>query len=472
MKFNLKNTIAALGLAAATYIGSPKAYADQQDAGTADAAADAGCTDCQTPESSDEPIGTQQQTIVYRSRRPYPVRRGDIVLELQGSEDNAAALRRRFTRLSDIQIRNIEAEALRYEIRNNQEPCDQYLLIPSYVFNRPRADQPQRYGLTPEDRQRLNEMNERLRGLDERVGELGDDLGRMREEEAQDHTEIINRITDNTRDVIRVETTRTIRDSELRDRRQREAARLRDLTRPRHNFLSLGYGWSVEDINEKPYSAGQTLFSEFYGSRQLNRLLSAFVQADGRLDFQREFDAERRLRSVNLNANAGLGLKINDWLRAETYLHANNLSAVIFDNAGDMSVDQYSLGPGFGLRVNTPHLDANLGISFNFGENDITMYDSTGLTNVVLDARVSYQPNITKVPAEFNLRYRLENTVMDDVMATDRSSVDHNIAAEALYRPNILPGLAAGVHVDATFRNAPANTSDSKTVGGVLRYDF
>ncbi len=461
-----KNLIAAMGLAAATYFGSPKeTYADAPY--------------CDVP-------GYEAVTENNNNRNRAPhLRSGDTLIQLQPNENNAQAIRRRFARrnLSDTMVRNIEAEALRNERRNyNLDPCDiNYLIIPSFVFNRPRQATPiPMYGLTPEDRNainetrdRVNELNGRITGLDERVGQLSDDLNQMRQEEANDHTELINKISNRTRDIVRSETDRAITDRELRERRQRAAESLRAFVRERNNFVSLGYGWMVEDINSRPYGAGHALFAAFSGARPISgNLVDVFARADARLVFEREFDSERNLRSFSLGANAGLRLMLkNKWLGVEGYMHFDDLSAVIFDNAGDVSVDQFSIGPGAGFAIDTRHLDANLGMSYNVGENDITMENTVKLGRLVLDARILYQPNPNIFPAEFYGRYRLLATDID-AEGVDRSSVQHDIVAEAFYRPNLVPGLAAGVHVEEIVQSSEANDSNSMTIGGILRYDF
>lgn len=449
----IKNTILA-GLAT-FYLANPgKAYAD----------------------------GPQCDPSSAESQAP-PLRRGDMQIPIENGESRADAIRNRFRNrhLNDRMVQNIEAEALRHMRRNyGVDPCaTNYIVVPGSIFNRPTKNNntTSLYGLTQEDRNRItdtynrvNDLNNRAGSLDERVSQVGEDLNNFRNEMADDNSEIINRIADRTRQVVHVDATRTIRDSELRDRRQRAAERLMQANRDRNNFVSAGYSWMGENIDGTPYAAGQTLNAELYGSRDIANKWAAFLQADGRLDFLQELNSERNIRSVDLNADAGVRRAINQWLGAEAYLHLDNLAAVIFDNAGDARVNQYSIGPGMGLRLNTANVDANLGVAVAMGGNDTTMADQDALTRIILNAGISYQPNISGLPIELNARYRLENTNLDN--GENRSSLQHQITAEALYRTNLVPGLALGAHVEESLRDSEANSDEATTVGGLVKYRF
>ena len=460
----LKKAIVALGLAATTYMGSPsEVSADQTEV-------------CQLSGPTSTP---------YIPR----LRRGDIFVQRGPDQTYAGAVRERFRNreLSNVAVERIVAEGLRNTQRNyHLDPCfNDALIIPAYTFNRPRTNNGNSgYSLTQEDRTRINEsydrirlteegmrrVEEEVRDLETQVNQVGQDLNEFRNEMADDNSAIMNKLSNRIVDRIEVNTTKTIRDRELRDRRQREAERLRNLERNRSNLVSLGYSWMGENVNGKPYAAGQTLNAELYGTRDITNQWAAFLQADGRLDFLQELDSERNIRAIDLNAEAGLRRDLTENLGLELYLSGKNLSAVVFDNAGDARISQYSLGPGMGLRLDTTNVDANLGVAVAAGSNDTTITDSDLLTRLILNAGVSFQPNINRLPIELNARYRLESTNLDN--NEDRSSLQHEITAEALYRPNILPGLALGVHVEESLRDSEANSDEATTVGGLVKYRF
>ncbi len=465
----IKNTIAALGLAAATYLGNTgKAYADQ----TA--------------------ICDIDNSDVHETSLPS-LRRGDILVHKNDNQSYSDAIRSRFRNrdLSDRAIERIIAEGLRNTQRNYHiDPCtSDYIILPRYTFNRPRQNQGNtgtnagpNYGLTQEDRIRMIQTYDRIRLTEEgirnveqeindlgnQITEVGQNLNNFRDEMADDNSEIMNRMSDRTREIVHVETTKTIRDQELRDRRQRAAERLRILNRERNNFLNIGYGWMNENVNGEPYAAGQALTAELYGSRDIfGNDWAAFVDGDGRMDFLQEYNAERNIKAVDLNVNAGIRRNLTKNLGIEGYLHFDNQAAVIWDNAGDVSVNQNSIGPGLGLRLDTKHIDAHAGLAYGFGTNDTSMTQTDDLTRLVLDAGVSVQVR----PVEFNVNYRLRLTDLE-AAGEDRSSTQNELGTSVLYRPNAVPGLGAGVQVRQTWRNSPANDDESTTVGGLLEYRF
>ena len=463
----IKNAIAALGFVAASYLGNPgKAYADQT-------------TVCDTHNASE----------VQVSQLPN-LRRGDILIQLQSNQTMPEAIRQRFRNrnLSDRQIERIVAEGLRNTQRNYHiDPCtSDYIVLPRYTFNRPRNNQNStgsNYGLSQEDRLRINQTSYRIRltqegververdlqELEGRVNQIGEDLNEFRNEMADDSSELSNILRDRAREVVHVETTRTIRDSELRDRQKLAAQREYQRTRDRDNSVSAGYGWTSQRLNGTPYAAGQTLNVEVDGSvaADSDRQWSAFVNGLARLDFMQELNSERNLRTHDIDADLGVRRNINPWLGIEGYVHLDQNGAVIFDNAGDVDVSQYNIGPGIGARINTRNFDARLGLRYGFGQNETTMDNNDSLSRFGLDSSLSVEFD----PLELRLGYTLDVTDLE-AANVDRSSVDHEIRGELTYGPSAVPGLEAGLQVTETLRDSDANDSETTTIGPVLRYEW
>lgn len=466
---SIKNAIAALGFVAASYLGNPgKAYADQTTVCDIDA------SEIQT---------TQLPNL----------RRGDILIHRQPNQSLYNTIRERFRsrNLGDRAIERIIAEGLRHTQRNyHLDPCkSDSLILPRYIFNRPRQNQNSTgsnqsdYGLTNQDRERMQDSNNRIRlteegmrrvedelnHLEDRVNQVGQDLNDFRNEMADDNSAIMNRLSDRTREIVHVETTRTIRDQEVRDRRQREAERQRELTRDRDNSLSAGYGWTSQRVDGTPYAAGQTLDAEVDGSVALDsdRQWSAFVNGLARLDFMQELNSERNLRTHDIDADLGLRRNINPWLGIEGYVHLDQNGAVIFDNAGDVDVSQYNMGPGIGLRLNTRNFDARLGLRYGFGQNETTMDNNDSLGRFGLDSSLSAEFG----PLELRAGYTLDVTDLE-AANVNRSNIDHEIRGELTYGPRAVPGLEAGIQVIETLRESDANDSENTTIGPVLRYEW